>query len=40
MTIPIVTVSDITLPRWMTHFAKHLFGIPTHMTMQERLVLL
>jgi predicted O-methyltransferase YrrM len=40
MTIPIVTVSDITLPRWMTPFAKHLFGIPTHMTMQERLVLL
>jgi len=40
MTIPIVTVSDITLPRWMTPFAKHLFGIPTHMTVQERLTLL
>ena len=40
MTIPIVTVSDVTLPRWMTPFARHLFGIPTHMTLQERLVLL
>jgi predicted O-methyltransferase YrrM len=39
MTIPIVTVSDVTLPRWMTPFAKHLFAIPTHMTVQERLVL-
>jgi predicted O-methyltransferase YrrM len=39
MTIPIVTVSDIALPRWMTPFAKHLFGIPTHMTAQERLAL-
>jgi len=39
MTIPIVTVSDVTLPRWMTPYAKQLFGIPTHMTFQERLVL-
>lgn len=39
MTLPIVTVSDVTLPRWMTPFAKHLFGIPTHMTFQERLLL-
>jgi predicted O-methyltransferase YrrM len=40
MTIPVVTVSDINLPRWMTPFAKQLFGIPTHMTLQERLALL
>jgi len=40
MTLPIVTVSDVTLPRWMTPFAKHLFGIPTHLTFQERLTLL
>ena len=39
ITIPIVTVSDMKLPRWMTPFAKHLFGIPTHLTVQERLVL-
>jgi len=39
MTIPIVTVSDITLPRWMTPFAKRLFAIPTHMTATERLTL-
>ena len=39
MSIPIVTVSEIALPRWMTPFAKHLFGIPTHMTAQERLLL-
>ncbi|HVA32759.1 MAG TPA: class I SAM-dependent methyltransferase, partial [Candidatus Baltobacteraceae bacterium] len=39
MTIPIVTVSDIALPRWMTSFAKHFFAIPTHMTVQERLAL-
>jgi len=39
MTIPVVTVSDMTLPRWMSPFARHLFGIPTHMTLQERLTL-
>src|SRR5580700_5787249 len=39
VTIPIVTVSDVTLPRWMTPHAKRLFGIPTHMTFQERLLL-
>jgi predicted O-methyltransferase YrrM len=39
ITVPIVTVSDMTLPRWMTPFAKHLFGIPTHMTANERLTL-
>lgn len=39
MSIPIVTVSEIALPRWMTPFAKHLFSIPTHMTAQERLLL-
>ena len=39
MTLPVVTVSDVTLPRWMTPHAKQLFGIPTHMTMQERLLL-
>jgi predicted O-methyltransferase YrrM len=40
MTIPIVTVTDITVPRWMTPFARQLFGIPTHMTVQERLRLM
>lgn len=40
MTVSVVTVSDLTVPRWMSPFVKHLFGIPTHMTMQERLVLL
>jgi predicted O-methyltransferase YrrM len=39
MTLPIVTVSDMRLPRWMTPFAKHLFAIPTHLTVQERLML-
>jgi predicted O-methyltransferase YrrM len=39
MTIPVVTVSDMTIPRWMSPFAKQLFGIPTHMTLQERLTL-
>jgi predicted O-methyltransferase YrrM len=39
MTLPIVTVADITLPRWMTPFARQLFAIPTHMTVQERLAL-
>ena len=39
LTLPIVTVGDITLPRWMTPFARHLFAIPTHMTVQERLAL-
>ena len=40
MTIPIVTVSDIAVPRWMSPFAKQLFAIPTHMTAQERLMLM
>ena len=40
MTIPIVTVADIGLPRWMTPFAKQLFSIPTHMTATERLTLM
>jgi predicted O-methyltransferase YrrM len=40
MTVSVVTVADITVPRWMSPFVKHLFGIPTHMTMQERTVLL
>ncbi len=39
MTIPVVTVSDMTIPRWMSPFAKQLFGIPTHMTLAERLAL-
>lgn len=39
MSVPVVTVSEMALPRWMTPFAKHLFGIPTHMTAQERLLL-
>ncbi len=40
MTIPIVTVSDLALPRWMSPFARQLFAIPTHMTAQERLMLM
>jgi len=39
MAVPIVTVTEMALPRWMTPFAKHLFGIPTHMTGPERLML-
>jgi predicted O-methyltransferase YrrM len=40
LTLRFVTVSDIGLPRWMTPFAQHVFEIPTHMTPQERLMLL
>jgi predicted O-methyltransferase YrrM len=40
VTLRIVSISDITIPRWMTPFAEHLFAIPTHMTPQERLMLL
>lgn len=40
MTIPIVTVADMQLPRWMSPFAKQLFAIPTHLTLQERLRLM
>jgi predicted O-methyltransferase YrrM len=39
VTLPIVTVGDVAMPRWMTPFAKHLFAIPTHMTVSERLAL-
>ncbi len=39
ISIPIVTMGEMTVPRWMTPFAKQLFGIPTHMTAQERLAL-
>lgn len=39
MTLPIVTVADITLPRWMSPFARQMFMIPTHMTVGERLAL-
>lgn len=39
VTVPVVTVIDIGLPRWMTPFAEELFSIPTHMTVQERLML-
>lgn len=39
MTLTTVTVCDVELPRWMTPFAQHLFSIPTHMTLQERLML-
>jgi len=40
LTLRIVTVGDIALPRWMTPYAQHLFEIPTHMSPQERLMLL
>lgn len=40
MTISTVTVAELMLPRMMTPFAKQLFAIPTHMTVNERLVLL
>jgi predicted O-methyltransferase YrrM len=40
MTLQIMTVSDMAVPRWMTPWAQHLFAIPTHMTPQERLMLL
>ncbi len=38
--IPVVTVTHLNLPRWVTPFARHLFGIPTHMTLAERMALL
>jgi predicted O-methyltransferase YrrM len=40
MTIPTVTVMDMSLPRWMSPFAVQLFSIPTHMSVRERLVLM
>ena len=27
------------LPRWMASYAQHIFGIPTHMSPRERLIL-
>jgi predicted O-methyltransferase YrrM len=40
MTIATVTLADLELPRWMTPFAQQMFAIPTHMSVNERLVLL
>lgn len=39
MSIRIVTVADMGLPRWMVPYAQHIFAIPTHMTPMERLML-
>jgi predicted O-methyltransferase YrrM len=39
MSIRVVTVADMGLPRWMVPYAQHIFGIPTHMTPMERLML-
>ena len=39
LTVHVTTVTDMTLPRWMTPFVRPLFAIPTHMTAQERLML-
>jgi predicted O-methyltransferase YrrM len=39
MSIRVVTVADMGLPRWMTPYAQHIFAIPTHMTPMERLML-
>jgi predicted O-methyltransferase YrrM len=40
LTLATVTVCDVALPRWMTPFAQQLYAIPTHMTVQERSILL
>jgi predicted O-methyltransferase YrrM len=39
ITLSYTTVGEFTLPRWMTPHAAHLFAIPTHMTINERLML-
>lgn len=40
MSIRFVTVGEMSLPAWMTSYAQHIFGIPTHMTVRERLMLM
>jgi hypothetical protein len=40
MSIRFVTVGEMSLPNWMTSYAQQIFGIPTHMTALERLMLL
>jgi predicted O-methyltransferase YrrM len=39
MSIRVSSVIDMGLPEWMTPFAQQIFGIPTHMTPSERLML-
>lgn len=39
VSVPVVTVTEMTVPRWMTPYVRPLFAIPTHMTAQERLAL-
>jgi len=39
MSVRVATVVEMGLPQWMTPYAQHIFGIPTHMTVRERLML-
>ena len=39
ITLSTVTLVDVSLPRWMTPFARSLYAIPTHMTVSERTTL-
>ena len=39
VTVNAVTTSDMLLPVWMAPYAQQLFGIPTHMTVAERFLL-
>ena len=40
MSIRFVTVGEMSLPVWMQSYAQQIFGIPTHMTVRERLLLM
>ena len=40
MSVRVATVVEMGLPSWMTAYAQHIFGIPTHMPVRERLVLM
>jgi predicted O-methyltransferase YrrM len=40
MSIRFVTVGEMSLPGWMESYAQRIFGIPTHMTVAERLMLM
>ena len=39
MSVRVMTVVEMGLPSWMTSYAQHIFGIPTHMPLRQRLVL-
>lgn len=40
ITVPIMTVVEMAVPRWFAPHAPKLFAIPTHMTPNERIALL